>query len=1299
MAAQLYGSLQEFKPECESITSYLERLKAYYDANDIPAAKRVPVLLSVIGPQTYSILRSLTAPDTPQSKSLVQLTKALKDHYDPKPIIIAERYYFHLRNQAHTETIADYVAELRRLATSCEFGEFLDEALRDRFVCGLKSEAARRRLLTESKLTFPRAVELAQCMEQAEKNSKVLSTAEPFPVQAISGPRKQKHAAVTHGQRQSTKSCYRCGRTNHDATQCRFINATCNFCEKKGHIAPACRSKKSGKTPVQRSKNTKHVSHAPEADSEEEFYINRVGPTTAEPIVVELKIEGRKLEMEVDTGAAYSIISERTRQTVFADMKLRKSKILLKTYTDERIKVLGQLHVHVNYGDQKAPLVLLVVDGEGPALIGRNWLRYIRLDWKRIHLMTMKQTSLRTEDLMAKYTDLFKGELGTVNTHHAKLHVKADAVPKFCKARTVPFAIKAAIEAELDQLESAGIITKVSHSDWAAPIVPVPKKNGRYRICGDYKITINQALEVDQYPLPKPEDLFASLAGGKKFTTLDLSQAYQQVVLDEKSRKFVTVNTHRGLYRYNRLPFGVASAPALFQKMMDSVLADIPGVICYIDDILVTGRNDEEHIQNLTAVFERLQTHGFRLKKEKCSLLQNAVHYLGHKIDAEGLHAITTKTDAVNKAPNPKNVTKLRAFLGLLSYYRKFIPNLSTLIHPLNSLLQKHKKWNWTPECQEAFKKAKDAISSTSVLTHYDPALPLSLAADASAYGIGAVISHTLPDGSERPIAFASRSLTSAEKNYAQLEKEALSLIFGVKKFHQYLYGRKFNLITDHKPLTAILGPKKGIPSLAAARLQRWAVLLSAYQYEIHFKPTDAHGNADGLSRLPLPLQHPEPKTNLISELNNQQLEALPVTASHIATATRKDNTLSKVLKYTKEGWINSTEQQEVMKPYQQRRHEITVQGDCLLWGTRVVIPPKQRDQILKELHRAHPGCSRMKSLARSYVWWPKMDIDIENIAKSCSTCQNNRHAPPSAPLQPWSWPSKPWQRVHIDFAGPFLGKTFLVVIDAHSKWPEIFEMTNTSAHQTIHTLRQLFSSYGMPEQVVSDNGPQFIAQEFSDFMRSNGIRHTRCSPYHPASNGAVERFIQTFKQSMKASQNDRRSLSHRIANFLLSYRVTPHTTTNQSPSSLFLNRTLRTRLSLVYPDLKSQVFRKQSEQVAQHNQHAKNRTFTIGDNVMARNFRPGNKWEKGTLIKQLGPLTYIVKLESGVEWKRHVDHLCHIPSGPITESQTVEEAYVNSDITSDTEDTVQETPETTTEQDENPRYPTRTREPPNRYM
>ena len=225
--------------------------------------------------------------------------------------------------------------------------------------------------------------------------------------------------------------------------------------------------------------------------------------------------------MELDTGAAFSIISERTRKVHFADVKLRKSSILLKTYSNERINVLGQLHVRVTYGVQRAPLVLLVVEGDGPSLLGRNWLRHIRLDWKNIHMIT-KDKLISPEDLMAKHADLFKEELGLVSPFQATLHVRADAHPRFFKPRPVPFAVKAAIDYELDQLEASGIITKVAHSDWAAPIVPVPKKNGRFRICGDYKVTINQALEVDQYPLPKPEDLFATLAGGKKFTKLDL---------------------------------------------------------------------------------------------------------------------------------------------------------------------------------------------------------------------------------------------------------------------------------------------------------------------------------------------------------------------------------------------------------------------------------------------------------------------------------------------------------------------------------------------------------------------------------------------------------------------------------------------------------------------------------------------------------------------------------------------------------------------------------------------------------
>ena len=314
--------------------------------------------------------------------------------------------------------------------------------------------------------------------------------------------------------------------------------------------------------------------------------------------------------------------------------------------------------------------------------------------------------------------------------------------------------------------------------------------------------------------------------------------------------------------------------------MMDTILQGMDGVICYLDDILVSGRTEEEHLTNLRKVLERLQEHGIRAKRAKCTFLKTSVQYLGHVIGANGLHATDAKIEAIVNVPSLKNVTELRSYLGLLNYYGRFIPNLASLIHPLNKLLRHNMTWRWTKSCRDAFKSTKEKIVSPNVLIHYDVARPLRLAADASAYGIGAVISHVMDDGSERPIAFASRTLMPSERNYAQVEKEALSLLFGVCKFHSYLYGRKFTLITDHKPLTSILGPKRGVPPIAAARLQRWALKLSAYSYEIEFRSTDKHANADGLSRLPLNCVSPIAYTSEPSVFNLQQIESLPVTAS-----------------------------------------------------------------------------------------------------------------------------------------------------------------------------------------------------------------------------------------------------------------------------------------------------------------------------------------------------------------------------------------------------------------------------------
>ena len=399
----------------------------------------------------------------------------------------------------------------------------------------------------------------------------------------------------------------------------------------------------------------------------------------------------------------------------------------------------------------------------------------------------------------------------------------------------------------------------------------------------------------------------------------------------------------------------------------------------------------------------------------------------------------------------------------------------------------------------------------------HDPSMPMKMAGDASAYGIGAVISHMYPDGGERPIAYVSRTLTAAEKNYPQIEWEALSLVYGIKKFHQYLYGQSFVLVTNHKPLTTLLGPKKGIPPLIAARLQKLALLLSAYRYEIERKPTSEHANADGLSQFPMDKGKSESQsTSADCAFIIGQLQALPVTVEWLGATTRNDPLLSKVHLYVREGWPSELPCE--FNPFQSRRQELTTEGDCVMWGTRAIIPHKLRGRMVEELHQSHPGVVRMKAVARSCLWWPGMDKELEECVRNCRSCQAVKSAPAPAPLHPWLWPNKPWKRVHVDSAGPFMGGMYLIIIDAHSKWPEVIEMSsNTSAQKTIVELRRVFAAHGQPEQIVTDNGPQFVAKEFATFMKMNGMKHIRCSPYHPSSNGAVERFVQTFKRAMKA--------------------------------------------------------------------------------------------------------------------------------------------------------------------------------------
>ena len=691
---------------------------------------------------------------------------------------------------------------------------------------------------------------------------------------------------------------------------------------------------------------------------------------------------------------------------------------------------------------------------------------------------------------------------------------------------------------------------------------------------------------------------------------------------------------------------------------MDQVLQGLPNVHCFLDDILVTGRNDAHHLENLEAVLSRLEKFGLRVQKEKCEFFRDSLEYLGHIIDATGLHKSPDKMCAIVDAPLPTNTSQLRSFLGLINYYARFVPNLSTLLHPLNGLLHKDIKWEWSKECDEAFRKAKEQLSSKSVLTHYDPQLPVILACDASPYGVGAVISHRMPGGEERPIAFASRTLSKAEQNYAQIEREALGIIFGVRRFHSYLYGRHFILLTDHRPLTTILSPSKAIPSMAAARLQRWALILAAHNYTIKYRRAADHGNADGLSRLPLPVQHKE-KPGTIDTFLVNHLECLPIRCTDVRRETRSDITLSQVMEMVSTGRFPATKGSDSsLMPYLVRKDELTTSQGCLLWGNRVIVPPKLRKQVLEELHTGHLGVVKMKAVARSYVWWPGLDAQIEEKCKTCLPCQRTQKTPCLTPLHPWPWPTAPWQRIHVDFAGPYEGRMFLVVVDAHSKWPEVILMEATTSAKTIQALRGLFSHYGVPEVLVSDNGPQFTSEEFATFLKSNGIKHVRSAPFHPATNGLAERFVQTFKHSLKSSKGTS-SVQRRLDAFLLQYRNTPHSTTQEAPAMLFLHRKLRTRLDLLKPSVAAVVDQAQDAQRSYRAVHSKSRSFSVGDPVLVRDYRKGEeKWTPGTVTSQAGPVSYQVSVGSTHRWNRHADQMlsCHpnIIQSPVDEQPTL---------------------------------------------
>ncbi|UYV77938.1 K02A2.6-like [Cordylochernes scorpioides] len=1076
----------------------------------------------------------------------------------------------------------------------------------------------------------------------------------------------------TASTRKITKSenytCIRCGSKDHKQDKCPHLKAKCFNCGKIGHLGRSCLKRKPQRNSTANKDGNKVHAIAETEISSQIFKIVNLWRTT-DPIKIEVQINDKILSLEYDTGSAYSLISDSTRRFFKLPNPYPADplRVKLATYSGQPLQVLGTLDVPVQYQNSTQTLPLMVVGGEGPSLCGRNWMEALGIlptQPYKVDMIKVTENNLPTQ--LHRFRELFSPGYGVFKGVRARLLVDPEMKPRFFKSRPIPYALKEKISRELDRLVKAGILKPVRHAEWAAPIVPVLKSDQTIRICGDFEITANQALKVDQYPLHKAEDIFAALAGGEKFSKIDLRDAYNQLELDDESQLYTVINTHQGLYKYTRLPFGISSAPALFQKQMDILLKGIPLVFCALDDILITGKNDQDHLKNLECVLQRIQEAGLKLRKDKCSFLAPSLEYLGHKIAKEGLQPLPSKVEAIQAYPSPTSLTELQAFLGLLTYYSRFIPNMSSTLVPLYNLLKKEQKCKWeTPE-ERAFKDIKEKLVHSTLLVHFDPRKRQILSCDASGVGIGAVLSQVQGDNDIHPVAFASRTLTPAEKKYSQLEREALGIVFGVTRFRNYLLGNSFTLRTDHKPLVTLFSENKGIPTIAANRIQRWAIILSAYQYKIEYIKSTSNTEADVLSRLPMFTPEPdskEPDSEPVEMvLLMDALDSSPVTSDDIRASLPGDPALRQALDHTLQGWSEETPKEMGLMPYWSRRYELGACEGLLFWGNRVIIPTNLRAKMLDELHNSHQGIVGLKSVARTLFWWPGLDKDIEETVRRCNCCQSHASMPPRTTPVNWPPTNQPWDRVLIDHLGPFEQNLYLIVVDACTKWIEAIPVPNTSTRETIEQLRCLFARFGIPRTLVSDNGTGFTSEEFRQFMTRNGIRHLRTAPFHPSSNGLAERAVQTIKTGLKKVQQG--SISQRLAEILLGYRRTPIASIGKSPSEMMFGHNIRSRLDLILPNPGK------SEEPG----------FKLGESVWYRTYKSGQKWDQASIQGPTG--NHLVTLQTAKgQVRRHWNQIrrSHFP-GKRSESTEDHAGVSKPDINTEPEELIPQHQEVTSE-------------------
>lgn len=1131
---------------------------------DKGAKDRANYILLWLGPKGVEIFDNMTL-TAAQREDPTAILNAFTDYLEPKANFRLARLQLRDMLQETHEPIDSYLTKLKTQANKCNFGteDAKNDALIDQMIKGTAHHAVRKQLLDKNPndLTLHTATDMARIFEATQLQLKLMEQAP------------QPETRVDYIHNKSSEKCRYCGRSRHDRSRCPAKDDTCKKCEKTGHWAKVCLSSSAGPSPGYQDKRKylshegkkpnqgfKHKSsiHAVREESEplreefEQMSFNTIEISTIRQSEAFAKIQftllskTHFLEGKVDTGAQGNLLPMRTYEKILkvATLPTRTSSMRLSTYSGEKIPHIGTvtLDCRKESTSDLTPIEFYVTNSPGPVIFGLPTC--VKLGLVTMNCSIMKNAD-GIEDLSLKYPDRFQG-IGQLKGKY-KLTLKDDVQPIIHPPRRAPIQLRDQIRAELQRMTDLEVIKPMEEpTDWVSSITYVKKKDGSLRICLDPR-DLNCALMRAAHPIPTTEEVTYKLMTAKYFSKLDAKSGYWSICLDEESQHLTTFNTPFGRYCFRRLPFGLKTSQDVFQLAMDRTLEGLPGVIAIADDIVVYGSTIKEHDDNLQRLMERARQQNLVFNKEKCLIKCKEVTFFGNIYSPDGVRPDPAKVQAIYDLKTPTSSKDVQSFLGMVTYLSSHIPKLSEHTTHLRKLLQKDSLFQWCHEHQQSFERIKRLICEATTLAYFDPSKETIIQVDASLAAVGAALTQN-----GKIVAFASKSLSPCEQRYANIERELLACVFGAERFHSYVFGKHFVIESDHKPLEMIA--KKSL-SAAPARLQRMLLRLQRYDYSIVYQPGRDMILADSLSRMPSKATSDRIVLDYqvcLIQFSQNRLDVL-------RAATKEDAELNILSKYVVTGFpLSRREMHSNIRNYWSFRDELSMEDGILLKGSRIIVPLSLQPAFLEDIHTGHLGITRCQQRARSSVYWPNIDRDIQELIKSCSKCQTHQASLSQEEIMPVAseTPMIPWYTLGTDL---FVheGDTYLIIADYMSKYPIVEKISGemSSKHIAAITLKYI-CMFGIPNTIISDNGPQFIGQAYQQLMKAHGICHITSSPHHPRSHGFIEREIRTVKAIMKKEEN-----RHLYAMLVL--RTTPLGSNTPSPAELLFGRKVPSNLPI----------------------------------------------------------------------------------------------------------------------------------------